>query len=371
MKVPALDLKRVHKEIEAELLSVAERVIRSGRYILGDEVRRFERSLEELMGVKRCIAVNSGTDALTLALMVTGIGRDCEVITTPFSFFATVEAILAVGAKPVFVDIEPDTYSLNPALLERAVTNKTSVILPVHLYGHPADMEQICQQATMLNNVFVVEDCAQAMGARIGDRPVGTFGEFACFSFYPTKNVGALGDAGCILTGFDNYGHALTRLRNHGQVGRYDHATRGLNSRMDELQAGFLNAKLTMLDKWNEQRRTLADNYTRMIKDTIGDLVIPPTQREGFHHVYHQYTIRVPNRDKILQSLLDRGVEAIVHYPRPLHLMEPLRFLGYREGAFPEAERAGAEVLSLPIFPGLTEDEQSYVVAKLKDALEG
>ncbi len=371
MRVPAVDLTRLHSQIEDELLALAKNVIGSGRYILGPEVRKLERRMMELTQTKACVAVNSGTDALTLALMASGIGRECEVITTPFSFFATVEAILAVGAKPVFVDIEPTTFCINPELLERAVSNRTSAIIPVHIYGHPANMPEIIKQAEMLNNVFVLEDCAQALGASINGKPVGSFGDFSAFSFYPTKNVGALGDGGCFVTKFDNYAEAVRRLRNHGQSSRYFYESRGINSRLDEIQAGFLNVKLRFLDEWNRERKKLAQSYTARINLELGDRVICPSEKENFNHVYNQYTIRVNKRVEILRYLQENGIEAIAHYPCPLHLIKPLRYLRYKVGDFPQAETAAREVISLPIFPGLTENEQEYVVAKLKNAIKG
>lgn len=371
MKIPAVDLRRIHKEVEEELLNSAKHTIASGKYILGEQVQRLEREMARITAVPWAVAVNSGTDALTLAMMASGIGRECEVITTPFSFFAPVEAILAVGAKPVFVDIEPSTFTINPELIERKVTNRTSMILPVHLFGHPADMKKITEQAVMLNNVFVLEDCAQALGARIDGKPVGSFGDFSAFSFYPTKTVGALGDGGCFVSKFENFAEAVKRLRNHGQVRRYSYESRGLNSRMDEMQAGFLNVKLKKLEEWNRQRRELAKFYTRMISEEIGEEVICPIERDGFYHVYHQYTIRVKDRDNIARRLREAGIEAIVHYPEPLHLIKPLRFLGYKPGDFPEAERAANEVLSLPLFPGLEPEEQAFVVSELKKAIRG
>jgi len=371
MRVPALDLRRVHREIEKELIDASARVIASGKYILGDEVKNFEKSICEMLGAEDAVAVNSGTDALTLALMALGISRDCEVITSPFTFFATVEAILAVQARPVFVDIEPESYCINPALIERAVTSKTSAIIPVHIFGHPCDMKEISEQAVMLNKVFVLEDCAQALGARIGNKPVGSFGEFSAFSFYPTKTLGALGDGGCFVANQKGYADAVRMLRNHGQSSRYEYLTRGVNSRMDEIQAAFLNVKLKMLDKWNEERRRLAGRYTELITSELADAVSCPTEKEGYYHVFHQYAIRVKNRDYVLRYLLDSGIEAIVHYPSPLHLIKPLRFLGYKPGDFPQAEALAREVICLPLFPGLTEQEQEYVVEKLKEGVKG
>ncbi len=370
MTVPALDLRRVHKQIEDQLIDAVTEVVKSGRYILGPEVSKLERAISDYLQVEHCVAVGSGTDALTLALMATGIGSGCEVITTPFSFFATVESILAVGAKPVFVDIDAESFCINPEFIERAVTLRTSAILPVHIFGHPAEIKNICKQAEMLNNVYVIEDCAQAFGAKVDGRAVGSFGDLSAFSFYPTKNLGALGDGGCITTNYDNFAEAVRRLRNHGQSGRYKYETRGLNSRLDEIQAALLNVKLKWADKWNEERRILAKRYNEMINTKLKELVKCPTEKDGYYHVYHQYAIRVRERDRIAKIMREEGIEVIVHYPQPLHLIKPLRFLGYSKGDFPQSEKLAEEVLCLPIFPGLTEEEQDMVTDKLKFAVQ-
>lgn len=366
MQVPQIDLPRTHRELEAELLAAAERVIRSGRYALGEEVATFEAALAKLAGATQAIAVNSGTDALILALMASGIGPDSEVITTPFSFFATAEAILTVGARPVFVDIEPRTFNLNPELIERALTSRTRALLPVHLFGHSADMQQLVAMSEARDGIFLLEDCAQAAGATVNDAPVGSFGDLAAFSFYPTKNLGALGDAGAVVTRDPNHAVALRRLRNHGQSSPYHHDTRGLNSRMDELQAAFLNVKLRWLSGWNQERRRLANRYTELLGGTAG--IVTPTELPGCRHVYHQYAVRVRARDQVLADLKEAGIGATVYYPTPLHLMKALSFLGHEPGAFPEAERAAREVLCLPLFPGLTPAEQEYVAEMLKQA---
>jgi len=368
MQVPPLDLTRVHQGLELELGAAAARIIACGRYVLGEENAALERALAELHGVTAAVALNSGTDALLLGLMAAGVGAEQEVITTPFSFFATVECILAVGAKPVFVDIEPATFCLDPAKLERAFTLKTRVVLPVHLYGHPCAMPRICELTGRESGVMVFEDCAQALGARLDGQLVGSFGDMAAFSFYPTKNVGALGDAGALLTRYESLAESVRILRNHGQTARYQHATRGLNSRMDELQAAFLNLKLPHLARWNEQRRAAAARYDELLAGLPG--VVTPRAQPGCEHTYHQYAIRVPRRDEVQRRLNDAGVGAMVHYPTPLHLCRALSFLGHSEGAFPEAERAAREVLCLPIFPGITAQEQEYVAAQLQAALE-
>ena len=368
MQVPQLDLTRSHRELEPELFAVAEKVIRSGRYVLGEEVAAFEAAMAELAGAIEAVAVNSGTDALTLSLMATGIGPGSEVITTPFTFFATVEAILAVGALPVFVDIEPLALGLDPDLLERALTSKTRVLLPVHLFGHPADMTRFSEMTDMESATLLLEDCAQAVGASVHGAPVGSFGDLSAFSFYPTKNLGALGDAGAVVTRYPNFAEAVRRLRNHGQSAPHRYDTRGLNSRMDELQAAFLNVKLRKLPVGNEERRRLAARYDELLGGTPG--IVTPTELPGCHHVYHQYAVRVAARDEVLAELKEAGIGATVYYPVPLHLTKALSFLGHHKGDFPEAERAAREVLCLPLFPGLTAAEQEYVVEHLKRAVK-
>ncbi len=361
-------MTRVHQGIEEELKDAAARVISSGRYVTGEENAALEHALAEMHQVEHAVALNSGTDALLLGLMAAGVSREHEVITTPFTFFATVECILALGAKPVFVDIDAESFCLNPDRLERAFTLKTRAVIPVHLYGHPCDMPRIAELTGRESGIAVFEDCAQALGAKLGEKPVGAFGDMAAFSFYPTKNVGALGDAGAFITHYENLAEAVRRLRNHGQSARYQHDTRGINSRMDELQAAFLNIKLKHAEKWNKERRALAARYDELLADAPG--VVAPPVKPGCEHAYHQYTIRAPRRDEVQRRLNEAGIGAMVHYPTPLHLSKALSHLGYAEGSFPEAERAAREVLCLPIFPGLTAEEQERVVNSLRKALE-
>jgi dTDP-4-amino-4,6-dideoxygalactose transaminase len=368
MKVPPLDLKRVHADIAAEMKEAAARIIDSGWYVTGPENEALEKTLSVMHGAAAAVALNSCTDALLLGLMAAGVASGHEVITTPFTFFATVEGILALGAKPVFVDIEPASFCLNPAQLERAFSLNTRAIIPVHLYGHPCDMPDICEQTDQHNGVAILEDCAQAIGSRIAGQPVGSFGDMAAFSFYPTKNIGALGDAGAFVTKYANFADAVRMLRNHGQPGRYIHDTRGVNSRMDELQAAFLNIKLRKLDEWNAERRRLAARYGEMLNGADG--IVTPSVKPGCEHTYHQYTVRVPQRDEVQRRLNEAGVGAMVHYPIPLHLCKALAHLGHGEGSFPEAERAAREVLCLPVFPGLTDAEQDYVAAQLIKAVK-
>ncbi len=368
MRVPPLDLTRVHREIEDDLKAAALRVISSGSYVLGKENAALETALAQMHGVPHAIALNSGTDALLLGLMAAGVGPEHEVITTPFTFFATVEGILALGAKPVFVDIDPESFCMNPALLERAFTLKSRVVIPVHLYGHPCDMPRIMEMAGNESGVMVLEDCAQSIVSTVGGQMTGGIGDMAAFSFYPTKNIGALGDGGALLTRYENIANAVQMLRNHGQSSRYVHETRGINSRMDELQAAFVNIKLTQLAKWDVQRQEMAARYNKLLAGIPG--VVTPVVLPGCKHTYHQYTIRVPNRDAVQKRLADQGVIAMVHYPNALHLSRALSAFGFKEGDFPEAERAAREVLCLPIFPGMFAEEQEYVAASLITALE-
>ena len=363
--IPMVDLKRQYVQIKDEVLKVINQVFESSRYVLGPHVQAFERALTEFHGVSDAVGVASGTDALNLALKAIGVKRDDEVITTPFTFFATVEAILYQGARPVFVDIEPDTYNINPDLIEEAITEKTKAILVVHLFGHPADMSRIMEIAHK-HNLYVIEDCAQAFGATINGRPVGTFGEIGCFSFYPSKNLGACGDGGAVITAKPELAERVRMLRNHGSRGSYIHETIGLNSRLDELQAAVLNIKLKHIRIYNEERRKRAFYYNQR----LSGLVKCPVEKQGCYHVYHQYTISSPRRDRIKEHLNSKEIGAVVYYPLPLHLQKALEFLGYSEGDMPVAERVASEVLSLPMFPELTEEEQNLVCDSIKEALK-
>lgn len=363
--IPMVDLKRQYVQIKDEVLKVINQVFESSRYVLGPHVQAFERALTEFHGVSDAVGVASGTDALNLALKAIGIKRDDEVITTPFTFFATVEAILYQGARPVFVDIEPETYNINAELIESAITPRTKAILVVHLFGHPADMPRIMEIARK-RNLYVIEDCAQAFGATINGRPVGTFGEIGCFSFYPSKNLGACGDGGAVITAKPELAERVRMLRNHGSRGSYIHESIGLNSRLDELQAAVLNIKLKHIRRYNEERRKRAFYYNQR----LSGLVKCPVEKQGYHHVYHQYTISSPRRDRIKEHLNSKEIGAVVYYPLPLHLQKALEFLGYSEGDMPVAERVSSEVLSLPMFPELTEEEQNIVCDSIEEALK-
>ncbi|NOX20303.1 MAG: DegT/DnrJ/EryC1/StrS family aminotransferase [Nitrospirae bacterium] len=363
--IPMVDLKRQYEEIKEEILRDINEVFESSRYILGPKVKAFEKSLAEFHNVSDAVGVASGTDALNLALKAIGIEREDEVITTPFTFFATVEAILYQGAKPVFVDVEPETFNLDPEKIEQAITKKTKALVVVHLFGHPANMPEIMAIAKRYG-LRVIEDCAQAFGASINGKLVGTFGDIGCFSFYPSKNLGACGDGGAVITADSLLAERIRMLRNHGSRGSYIHETVGLNSRLDEIQAAVLNIKLKRIKRYNELRRKKAAYYT----DQLSGIVKCPVENKGFYHVYHQYTICSPYRDKIKDYLGRNEISSVVYYPLSLHLQKALSFLGYKEGNFPVSERLSREVLSIPIFPELSEAEQEIICVKIKEALK-
>ncbi len=358
MKVPPVNLVKQNEAFREEFEAALREILSDAHFVLGPRLRKFEEEFARYLGVGYAIGVNSGTDALVLSLRAIGVGRGDEVITTPFSFYATVEAILLVGAKPVFADIDPRTFNLNPEAVREAITPRTKAILPVHLFGQAAEVERMG-----FPNVRVVEDAAQAAGAERFGRKVGSLGDVAAFSFYPTKNLSALGDGGAITTGDREVAERVRRLRVHCQTGKYVHEGVGYNSRLDEIQAAFLSVKLKHLDRWNARRREIANLYTEALKDTV----ITPYVAEGNLHVFHQYTVRVEDRDGLRDFLLKRGVGVSVFYPVPLHLQRVLREeFGYREGQFPEAERAAREVLSLPIYPEMEDWQVEYVIESVK-----
>jgi UDP-2-acetamido-2-deoxy-ribo-hexuluronate aminotransferase len=361
--IPMVDLKRQFNDIKQELFDVLTEVLESSQYILGPKVRELEKSIAAYHGVSEAVGVASGTDALHLALDAIGIGEGDEVITTPFTFFATAEAILYTGATPVFVDIEPDTMNINPAKIEERITARTKAILPVHLFGHPADMERI-QRIAKEYNLSVIEDCAQSFGAAIKGRKAGSFGDAACFSFYPSKNLGAFGDGGMVVLGDDTIASDIRKLRNHGSVGAYRHESVGFNSRLDEIQAAVLLVKMKRIDAYNQKRRQVASLYNALLSDAV----VLPTERPGCTHVYHQYTIRTPERNTLQMRLRENDISSVVYYPIPLHLQEAAGFLGYKKGDFPVAEETADKVLSLPIFPELEEATVRKIAAIVNNA---
>jgi dTDP-4-amino-4,6-dideoxygalactose transaminase len=364
MKVPLLNLQAQYGVLREELDAAVGRVLASQQFILGREVEPLEQEICAFTGAGRAVACASGSDALLLALMALDVGPGDEVITTPFSFFATAGVIHRLGARPVFADIEPETFNLDPEQLPRRINARTRAIVPVHLYGRMANMEAILEVAAACR-IPVVEDAAQALGAHTRSGHAGTLGAVGCFSFYPTKNLGGAGDGGMAVTNDDRLAGRLRRLRVHGATDRYLHAEVGLNSRLDELQAAVLRVKLRRLEEWNRARRRHAQEYTRL----LGDRVAAPAPAPEGAHVYHQYVVRVPDRDRVRRHLAERGVETAVYYPLPLHLQECFAYLGHQEGDFLQAEAAAREVLALPLYPELTEDARHYVASAVLELL--
>lgn len=348
---------RIHRD---ELMTAIEEVVASGMFILGKTVEEFEQELAGYCGVKHAIGVANGSDALYIALAALGIGEGDEVITTPFTFFATAGSIVRTGATPVFADIDPRTYNLDPVEVKKKVTSRTKAIMPVHLFGQPCDMDPINDLARK-HGLKVVEDAAQAIGATYKGRKVGTLGDAACISFFPTKNLGAFGDAGAIVTDDDEVAEKCRMIRAHGSRKKYVHEMMGINSRLDALQAKILSVKLKYLDEWMDRRRVLAGKYSDLLSDACSGKVRVPYVAEGCHHVFHQYTISVDDRDALRAHLTKEGIGSTVYYPIPLHLQKVFAGLGYTEGEFPNSERACKTVLSLPMFPELSDEQVSTV----------
>jgi dTDP-4-amino-4,6-dideoxygalactose transaminase len=363
--IPFIDLTRQHAALRDELVAAAARVLDSARFILGPEGDALEQELAAFSGVRHAVGVASGTDALRLSLTAVGVGPGDEVITPAFSFVASASTITMLGATPVFVDIDPETYTLDVDATARAITRRTRAIMPVHLYGQPAPMDRIAALARE-HRLAVVEDAAQAVGATWKGRPVGTWGDAACLSFYPTKNLGACGDAGLVLTEREDVAERVRRLRHHGDGGRYRHVELGFASRLDDLQAALLRVKLARLAGWTEARRRLAARYRTLLADSAVQL---PVERADARHVYHLFTVRHPQRDALAKSLADLGVGTAVHYPIPVP-GQPM-FGMADERRWPEAWRASREVLSLPCFAELSEDEVKTVAAAVLRASKG
>jgi dTDP-4-amino-4,6-dideoxygalactose transaminase len=368
MQVPLLDLKQQHAALREELRAAVGRVFDSQQFILGEDVRLLEEELARYTGTRHAVGCGSGSDALLLALLALDIYEGDEVLTTPFTFFATAGAVARVGARPRFVDIEPRTYNLDPARLDAAVTPRTRALMPVHLYGQCAGMAEVMRVAAH-HGLPVIEDAAQAIGAEDGGRRAGSFGAVGCFSFYPTKNLGAAGEAGLLTTDDERLAERLRRLRVHGGATEYHHQEVGFNSRLDTLQAAVLRVKLPHLDAWSGARRRRADAYTRLLAEAgLAELVTPPFVRPGARHIFHQYVVRVPaaSRDPLMAHLKAHGVGTKIYYPVPLHLQECFAYLGHTEGDFPESERAARETLALPMYPELTEEQQTHVVDTIR-----
>lgn len=360
--VPFVDLKAQHLSLKDDLEAAVGRVLEKGQFCLGEEVENFEAEFSEFCQARSAVAVNSGTSALHLALLAAGVGPGDEVITVPMTFVATVAAIRYTGARPVLVDIDPRTYTMDASRLEEAITPATKAVIPVHLYGHVADMDPIFDIARH-HALTVIEDAAQAHGAEYKGRRSGSLSDFGCFSFYPTKNLGACGEGGIVTVNDPDHDKTLRMLRNWGQADRNNHVLRGFNYRMDGIQGAVLRVKLRKLQEWNEARREHAAQYDRLLVDT--GVVTPPAMPYA-HHVYHLYAIRAADRDVLQQTLLENQIQTQIHYPVPVHLMKAHQDLGYRSGAFPHAERLGREELSLPIYPELGQEVPEKVAVCIR-----
>ncbi|GBE32166.1 MAG TPA: DegT/DnrJ/EryC1/StrS family aminotransferase [Nitrospirae bacterium] len=363
--IPMLDIKAQHEPIKDEIKTALKDILDSGRFILGQNVLSFEQEVASYHNVSEAVGLASGTDALYLSLRALDIKEGDEVITTPFTFIASAEAITYVGATPVFADIDRNTLNINPAKIEEKITPKTRAIVVVHLFGQPADMDEIMEIAEK-RNLKVIEDSAQAFGATYKDAAVGGIGDAGCFSFYPSKNLGAYGDGGMMITNDPEISGKVKLLRNHGATGPYQHSFIGYNSRLDEIQAAILRIKLKHIDAYNRNRRNIAALYTSL----LGGAVKCPVEMQDRTHVYHQYTIITPERSKIIKALKDNCISSVVYYPAPLHFQEAFKYLGYEAGDFPESEAAAREVLSIPIYPELDPEKAELIAEIILKALK-
>ena len=368
MPIPLLDLQGQYRPLRDEILAAVARVCDSQRFIGGPEVDEFEREIARHLGVPHAVGLSSGTDALLVALMALGIGPGDEVIVPTFSFFATAGCVSRAGATPVLVDIDPVTFNIDPAAAAAAVTSRTRAIIPVHLYGQCADMDPLLALASE-RGIAVIEDAAQAIGSGYKGRPAGGMGTAGCFSFFPSKNLGAFGDAGLLATADDRVAHEVRLLRNHGAEPKYFHTRIGGNFRLDALQAAVLRVKLPHLDRWTAMRQTNADRYNRLFRESAAAArVTVPARAPDRNHIFNQYVIRVPQRDAVRARLDAAGIGTEVYYPVPFHLQECFAALGHRRGDFPHAEAAAAETLALPIYGELTEAQQRTVVDAVAEA---
>lgn len=370
MGVPLLDLAAHHAPLHKEIMAVLEQVVRSQAFILGPEVAKLEERVASYCQAKAAVGVSSGTDALLISLMALGVGSGDEVVTTPYSFFATAGAVVRLGAKPVFVDIEPRSFNIHPDKIERAVTAKTKALIPVHLYGQSADMAPIMDLAGR-RKLAVIEDAAQAIGTEYRDgRRAGSIGTVGCLSFFPSKNLGCLGDAGMVVTNDADLAERIRVLRVHGSKPKYYHKLIGGNFRIDTIQAAVLNVKLNYLDGWTKRRQENARRYETLFRQTDllerGAVKLPEavyqTSGKPHYHIYNQFVLRVERRDDLIAHLKQKGVGAEIYYPVPFHMQECFRYLGYKEGDFPESERAAKETIAIPIYPELTAEQQAEVV---------
>ncbi len=366
MKVPFLDLKAQHATIQDEISAALQEVIDNTSFAGGPQVKRFEENFARFCQCDHAIGVGSGTDALWMAFLGLNIGQGDEVITSPSTFIATAEAISFCGATPVFVDIDKQTYNLDPSLIEAAITSRTKAIVPVHLFGQPADMGPIMEIARK-HGLYVVEDACQAHGATYTGRPAGSLSDAGCFSFYPGKNLGAYGEAGAVVTNNQKLAEKLRMFRDHGQRKKYYHSIVGWNARMDGFQGAVLDIKLPHLPAWTDARRNNARLYNELLKN-LSELTLP-FEAHNVQHVYHVYAIRAQNRDALIESLSEQGITCGIHYPVPLHMQEAYHFLGYDEGDFPVAETSAREFVSLPMFPELPEASIHYVADKIKECI--
>jgi len=364
-----LDLTAQYKSIKKEIDKAVKRVLDSSVFIGGKEVEEFEKEVARFCGVKYAIGVNSGTDALFLSLKALDINSGDEVITTPFTFIATAGIIANCGARPVFVDIDPGTFNIDPPKIEKAITKKTKAILPVHLFGQMADMDEIMRIAKK-HKLYVVEDAAQAIGAEYKKKKAGTMGDLGCFSFFPSKNLGACGDGGMIVTNNEKLAERIRLLKNHGSSSKekYLNLIIGTNSRLDALQAAILRVKLKYLAKWSSERARKADYYSKNLRE-IGDIIVPKISSDR-SHIFHQYTMRTKFRDRFQKYLRERGIPTMIYYPLSLHLQPAFKYLKYKKGDFSESEKTTKEVLSLPIYPELKRKDQDYIIQKIKEFYE-
>jgi len=367
MNVPLVDLKAQYAAIKTEVDEAIKNIIDNTAFVGSPKIKEFEDNFAKFNETKQAIGVNTGTDALFFALKVMGIKKGDEIITVPYTFIATTEAITQNNAKIKFVDIDKDTYNIDINLIEGAITPRTKAILPVHLYGQMAEMDVIRDIADK-HNLVVIEDACQAHNATFNNKKPGYYGDIAVFSFYPGKNLGAYGDAGAIITNDEERAEKISMLRDHGRVSKYEHLMEGFNSRMDGIQAAVLDVKLKHLEQWTEMRRKNAKLYNDLLQDVDG--ITMPIEHEKAKHVYHLYVIRAKERDKLLEYLKSKGISPGVHYPIPLHLQPAYKYLNHKEGNFPVAEKCSREILSLPMFPELTEEQISYVCEKIKEFMQ-
>jgi len=366
-KIPLLDLSAQYQAIKNEVDEAIAGIINKTAFVMGENVEKMEQEFAKFCEAQYGIGVGNGTDALYLALRALGIKEGDEVITQPNTFIATTEAITLNGGKVVFADVDKETLEINPELVEKAITKKTKAILPVHIYGQPADMSAIMDIAAK-HNLKVVEDCAQAHGAKFEGKRIGSFGDISCFSFFPGKNLGAYGDGGMVLTNNKELADKIRLLRNHGRESKYEHLIEGTNSRLDEIQAAILRVKLKYLDSWNEGRRQKAKIYDELLSKVKGvDICKINSNVES---VYYVYLIRIARRDELQNALKEKGIATGVYYPIPLHLQPAYKYLGYKEGDFPESEKAAKEILALPVYPELLMEDQKMIVEEIAKFLQ-